>query len=88
MKLNIYITDGDYIGPITTIDLTEVTAKLTLQSSIERVINTSYRIVEKHSRDDEDGLVNLEDWDEWKHIVVSLFDAVRNCAFLLYNRGK
>ena len=96
MELHVFITDGKYIGPITTIKLDDKTAKLTLQSSIERVINCSIGCIEPvlhrkvNNRQDweEEASCNLEDWEEWKWPIVHLFNAVRNCAIQFYNRKR
>jgi len=53
--------------------------RLLLTNSIERVINTSIRLVE--TTDDEDTFINLEDWDALKPIVVDLWNKARDEAF-------
>lgn len=60
-------------------DMDERTAKLFLQSAIERVISTSTRIVEKSS--DEDAYINLEDWQEWKPVICSIWVALHDAAY-------
>src|SRR5262245_17294279 len=67
------------------LELSEAEERLLLENSVERVINTSMRIVEK-SRD-EDAAVNYEDWEALKWLVVKLFNAARDQAFKRRNPG-
>jgi hypothetical protein len=60
-------------------DLTEREKRHILENSIERVINTSMRIVKKST--DEDVFVNLDDWKALKQLVVKLWDRERNQIF-------
>lgn len=53
---------------------------LLLQNSIERVINTSMRILERSNHPD--ASMNLEDWIELKELVVKLWNEERNRAFI------
>lgn len=60
-------------------DLDDKTAKLFLQSSLERVINTSVKLVETTDLGDTD--VNLEDWREWKPVVVTFWNVAHDAIF-------
>lgn len=62
-----------------TFKMDERTAKLFMQSAIERVINTSTRMIERPNLEDRD--INLEDWQEWKPIVVSLWGALHDAIY-------
>jgi hypothetical protein len=55
------------------------TRNLFLESAIERVINTSIKIVE--SSEDDDAWINLEDWQEWKPVIVSIWIALHDAAY-------
>jgi hypothetical protein len=63
------------------IDLSKVEEELLLNNSIERVINTSMRLVEDYAGKDEDQWINLEDWKALKHLTVKLFNDARNEVF-------
>lgn len=63
------------------IELTPREEELLLNNSVERVINTSVRLVEKYAKRDEDQWLNLEDWKELKYLVVNLFNDARNEVF-------
>ena len=58
--------------------------RILLENSVERVINTSIRLIKKvpltTAADHEDVSVNLEDWEELKPIVVALWNEARNRA--------
>lgn len=62
-----------------TFEMDTKTANLFLLSSIERVINTSLRIVEKSSK--EDAYINSEDWEEWKPVVVGMWNGMHDKIF-------
>ena len=64
--------------------LSSTEERILLDNSIERVINTSMRIVEysKH----EDAYINYDDWDNCKELVVKLWDKARNEVFLAGQR--
>lgn len=62
-----------------TFEMDEKTAKLFLQSSIERVINTSISIIENVDGENVD--INLEDWNEWKPVVCSMWNAIHDAVF-------
>lgn len=68
-------------------EMDERTANLFLQSSIERVINTSIDMIEKIN--DPSG-VNLEDWDEWKPLVCGMWIALHDSVFkeMMLREGK
>lgn len=57
----------------------ERTDRELLTNSIERVINTSIRIILQSKHEDAD--MNLSDWVELKSIVVRLWNGARNEAF-------
>ena len=50
-----------------------------LHNAIERVINTSIRILKRCT--DEDAGMNLEDWDELKWLTTKLWDEARDRVF-------
>jgi len=52
-----------------------------LENSIERVINTSLRLVEKYAEKDEDFMVNIEDWEALKSLTCKLWNDARNEVF-------
>lgn len=62
-----------------TFEMDEATARLFLQSSIERVINTSIACIERPNLEWRD--INLEDWEEWKPVVCSLWNAVHDAVY-------
>lgn len=62
-----------------TFKMDERTARLFMQSSIERVINTSMRCVEKPDLEVID--INLEDWQEWKPVVCSMWNALHDAIY-------
>ena len=63
-------------------EMDERTAKLFLQSSIERVINTSIGIIEQdRNAHDENQYINLEDWNEWKPVVQSIWIALHDKVY-------
>lgn len=64
-----------------TFEMDERTAKLFLQSSIERVINTSIRMLDKCADNEEDQYINLEDWNEWKPVLCSMWTAMHDALF-------
>lgn len=64
-------------------DMDEITARLFLQSSIERVINTSIGCITKPDLELRD--INLEDWDEWKPVVCSMWNAMRDAIYRCKN---
>jgi len=59
-----------------TFELDEVAERLFLQSVVERVISTSMAIVERSTHDDSE--INIEDWLEWRPIVVTFWAAVHD----------
>lgn len=61
-----------------TFEMDEKTEKLFLQSALERVINTSMRIVDLADADDDS--INLSDWEEWKPIVVTFWIAMHDAV--------
>jgi len=63
-----------------TFEMDERTARLFLQSSIERVINTSMEIVGKAQKLDHSGC-NLDDWDEWKPVVTGMWSAMHDKVY-------
>lgn len=62
-----------------TFEMDEKTAKLFLQSAIERVINTSINLAEKSEH--EDAYINVEDWIEWKPVVTSMWTAMHDAVY-------
>ena len=68
-------------------EMDEKTAKLFLQSSIERVINTSIQMIETVERIPNSAelfphtSVNLEDWAEWKPAVCMMWNAIHDAIF-------
>lgn len=61
-------------------EMDERTAKLFLQSSIERVINTSIQIIHE-APEQEHSWVNLEDWNDWRQVIVSIWTGLHNKIF-------
>lgn len=60
----------------------EIEDRLLLENSIERVINTSTKLIEHHVPiSNEDMEMNLLDWSDLKSLVVKLWDNARNEAF-------
>lgn len=59
-------------------EMDDKTAKLFLQSSIERVINTSMRMVLDNP--DNDSGVNYEDWEEWKPVILTFWIAAHDAV--------
>lgn len=59
-------------------EMNEGTAKLFLISALERVINTSMKIVLQSSGD---GDINHDDWEEWKPIVVTFWTAMHDAVY-------
>jgi len=57
-----------------------------LQNAIERVINTSIRILKKST--DEDADMNLEDWDELKWLTTKLWNMARGRVFKARMEGE
>lgn len=66
-------------------EMDDHTAKLFMQSAIERVINTSTRIIDNYGEIEvnhfEDKDQNLEDWQEWKPIVLTLWNAMHDAVY-------
>lgn len=62
-----------------TFKMDERTAMLFMQSAIERVINTSVRCIEKPDLEVRD--INLEDWQEWKPVVCSMWGALHDAIY-------
>lgn len=60
-------------------DLDSITEELFLSNAIERVINTSIRIAD--GDDDEDAGINVDDWNEWKPIIVAFWGAMHDAVF-------
>lgn len=67
-----------------TFQMDERTAKLFQQSSIERVINTSINMIERHAKNAGDQYINLEDWQEWKPVIVSMWVALHDGVFRFF----
>jgi hypothetical protein len=59
--------------------------KLLLDNSVERVINTSIKIIEQTNH--EDAGMNLDDWYTLKLLTVKLWNNARNEAFIA-NQGE
>lgn len=65
-----------------TFEIPEETARLFRQSSIERVINTSLTLMRYNNADKHpDWTVNHEDWQEWKPVVVSMWQGVSDAIY-------
>lgn len=65
------------------LEMDDQTAKLFLHSAIERVINSSLRIIENQEGYNEHEFTgyNLEDWREWKPIIVCLWCAIHDAVY-------
>lgn len=57
--------------------------RILLNNLVERVINTSVRIIERAQH--EDAMMNIEDWETCKSIVVQLWNEARDRAFIRLN---
>ena len=57
-----------------------------LDNSIERVINTSIRLVGKYAQRDPDYMVNIEDWEELKALATKVWGDARNEVFKKRNK--
>lgn len=67
-----------------TFEMSEQQSKLFMQSSIERVINTSVRIIEaipSNTTNEEEAFVNLEDWHEWKATICGLWNGMHDAIY-------
>jgi hypothetical protein len=74
--------------PVTlSFEMDEKTAKLFLQSSIERVINTTLRVLEHANSITptpdafENAGINEEDWLEWKPVICSMWSAMHDAVY-------
>jgi hypothetical protein len=68
----------------------QIQDRLVLGNSVERVINTTLRLLPKLTLSvdeaiSEDASVCIEDWEALREVVVRLFDEERNRAFLRAN---
>jgi hypothetical protein len=61
-------------------ELDKAERRLLLDNSIERVINTSMKIVERSRH--EDASMNYDDWEALKSLTVKLWNNARNDAFI------
>lgn len=64
----------------------EIRDRYLLQHSVERVINTTLKILEQSRHPD--SAMNLEDWIEAKEHVVHIFNEARNQAYKRLNNQK
>lgn len=70
----------DKVRITVTFEMDVYTARMFLSSALERVVNTSIRIISKHPNDENQG-INLEDWEEWKPVVSTLWSAIHDAVY-------
>lgn len=64
-----------------TFDVGEESDMVIGSNSVERVINTTTRIVSETERDEDEVDTNIQDWEICKPIVVNIWNAVRDGIF-------